>query len=667
MDIRSAIFRLDTKFINKYIGKQPQWGPLGYITFKRSYARPLDSIYEHHQQLAKDNGLTTTEEFWLTLIRVIEGTYRIQEAHCKELKLPWNNRKAQNSAQEMFKLMWDFKFSPPGRGLWMMGTPSITEKGATPLNSCAFISTSDLTISFSEPFCFSMDMSMLGIGMGCDTLGAGTITIRKPRPSNDIHTVEDSREGWVDIVRRYLDAYVNRDTIPSKVDFSQVRAAGSPIKGFGGVSAGPVPLAELLVDIQNILNPLIGETITSTAIVDLIDVIARCVVSGNTRRSAAALLGDPLDEDFLSLKNPVLYPEECKHHRWCSNNSVFALKGMDYSQVAKLSQNNGEPGYFWLENARDYSRMIDLPDFKDKSAAGCNVCFEQTLWSKEICNLADVFPAHHNAYREFERTLKFAYLYAKTVTLLPTHNPRTNAVVLQNRRIGTSMSGVIQAFNKHGRATMRDWSDKGYKYLRRLDGIYSSWLCIPQSIKITSIKPSGTTSLLCGATPGIHYPHSEYYYRVIRFATNSTLLPKLKDAGYHCVELDQDNEPNTVAVYFAVKEDLFKFGKKDITLWEQMENAALMQAYWADNQVSATISFKPEEANQLTAALELFETRLKAISFMPLQDHKYKHAPYQEITKEVYEDYIKQLKPLDLSDQQNEVIERGCENDTCQI
>lgn len=667
MDISKSTFLLADTFINQYIGKQPNWGPVGYVIYSRTYSRPLYSVKPRHQKLAEKAGLKNKEEYWLTLTRVVEGTYQIQEAHCKSLKLPFSQKKAQQSAQEMFKLMWNFKFLPPGRGLWAMGTEAIEAKGGGVLNNCSFVSTENLKHSFSEPFCFLMDFSMLGVGVGGDTKGAGTISIKKPRITTEPHIVEDTREGWVELTRRVLDSYVGADTLPLNIDYSKVRALGEPIKGFGGVSSGPLPLIELIKSLQDILNPLIGEKITSTAIVDIFNLIGRCVVAGGIRRTAEIMFGEINDDDFFNLKNPEINLEALQHHRWASNNSIFAKIGMDYTKFANSTIKNGEPGYLWLENSQAYSRMKDPKDWRDEKVKGANPCNEQSLESNELCCLVESFPALSESYEEYERTLKYAYLYAKTVTLVPTHNEKTNAITMRNRRIGTSQSGIIQAFNKHGCREMLKWCDDGYAYLRNLDKIYSNWLCVPQSIKITSIKPSGSISLLCGATPGIHYPHSEYYYRVIRFQTGSELIKALARSGYKCIELDQNKEPNTTAVYFPIKEANFLKSKNDVSMWEQLEIAAQYQAYWADNQVSATITFKPEEAKDIKRALELYETRMKGVSFLPLMDHKYEHAPYQTITKEEYEEAIKEIKPLNLVKVENEVVERFCDGETCEI
>jgi len=650
-----ASFSLSDAFIDKYKGKQPEWGPLGYITYKRTYARPVP-------------GQNRTEEWWETLQRVVEGTYTIQRRYCEGLKLPWNGVKAQHSAQEMFRLMWEMKFLPPGRGLWMMGTDFVEKRGGAALNNCSFVSTKNLHIEYSEPFCFLMDMSMLGVGVGSDTKGAESIKIREPRVGSYTFVVEDTREGWVELVRTYIDAYFGRGALPAEVDYSKVRPYGTPIKSFGGTASGPAPLQQLAeTDIPAILDPLIDELITSEAIVDLFNAIGRCVVSGNVRRSAEIMIGNPEDNSFLELKDPKKNKKKLEDWRWASNNSLFAEIGMDYSVVAELTAKNGEPGYLWLDTARNYGRLKDPPDpEKDGLAAGCNPCSEQTLESYELCCLVETFPARHQNFEEYQRTLKFAYLYAKTVTLVPTHNARTNAVMLRNRRIGTSQSGIAQSFRKFGIRGHYQICDEGYRYLRNLDRKYSKWLCIPESIKITSVKPSGTVSLLPGATPGVHFPYAEYYWRTIRMDAGSQLVEALEKAGYR---IEEGEGHNTVIVYFPVKEDNFYKSRSELSIWEQLEIVAQMQYWWADNQVSVTITFKPEEAEQIKQALELYETRLKSVSFLPLVEHGYKHAPYQPMTQEEYEKAVKKLKPVKLKkvSETSGFEHKYCDSERCEL
>jgi hypothetical protein len=649
INLENISFKLDEEFLNQFKQDQPDWGPLGHFTYKRTYARIMEKEGRK-------------EEFWETIRRVVEGCYSIQKEHCMKLSLPWDSKKAQKSAQRMFKKIWNFKMCPPGRGLWMMGTDFIARHGSMALNNCGFASTKDIDIKYSKAFEFVMDALMLGVGVGFDTRGAGKITIKQPQDGHFTFVIPDSREGWVEALKLILEAYFIGQQIP-EYDFSEIRPAGSPIRGFGGIASGPGPLKEMLEDIQKILDERIGESISSVDILDIMNLIGKCVVAGNVRRSAEIALGEPTDFDFITCKQDK---DKLYHHRWASNNSIFAKKGLDYSFIAEQIIVNGEPGIFWLGNARAYSRMKDTPDFKDKKAAGVNPCGEQTLESFELCCLVETYPSRHQSYEEFEETLKYAYLYAKSVTLINTHWKETNAVMLKNRRMGISQTGIIEAFVKHGRHKVLEWCDKGYNYLKKVDEEYSDWLCIPNSIKLTTVKPSGTVSLLPGVSSGIHYPHSRYYIRRIRVSKNSDLIKPLKEAGYF-IEDDKYSK-NSVVVEFPVKEEHFDRGKEDASIWEQAENAAAYQKYWSDNQVSITITFTPEEADQIEHVLECFEDKLKAVSFLPIKEHGYEQAPYEKISKAKYEEMSSKLKPLNLSSTADRAIgEKYCDSDSCEV
>ena len=642
-------FHLRTEFVDQFRNKQPQWGPLGYITYKRTYARPIPNE-------------NRTEEFFETLKRVVEGCFSLQKNHCLKLGLPWSEDKAHKSAEIMYKKMWDFKFSAPGRGLWVMGTPFIDKHGSMALNNCGFCSTEDIDIKGSMAFEWTMDALMLGVGIGFDTKGANKIIIQKPILTNDVFVISDSREGWVKSLSILLHSFFRGENL-SVMDYSIIRPAGSPIRGFGGVASGPKPLLDLHVGIRELLEPKIGKYLTSVDIVDIFNMIGKCVVAGNVRRSAEIALGDINDIDFIRMKEDK---EMTLKHRWASNNSVIAKIGDDYSNIVESVKINGEPGILWLENAQNYSRMDGTPDYKDKNAKGCNPCGEQTLESYELCCLVETYPSRHDSFEEYRETLKYAYLYAKSVTLENTHWTYTNAVMGKNRRIGTSQSGIIEAFIKHGRRNMLNWCDKGYEYLRELDAIYSDWLCIPRSIKITSVKPSGTVSLLCGVSSGIHYPHSEYYIRRIRLARNSDMIEPLREAGYN-IEKDLYSK-NAMVVEFPVHEELFGRSKNDVSIWEQFQNAVDYQKHWADNQVSVTITFKPEEEKDIICALECYEDKLKSVSLLPFSDHGFKQAPYEKITKDVYFEMYNKLKILQL---QNTILKpkgvEGCTTDICEL
>jgi len=588
--------------------------------------------------------------------------FDIQKRHVVATGLEWNDAKAQRTAKEAYDRLFTLKWTPPGRGLWMMGTKFIYERTGAGLFNCAFRSTRDLGSKGGYLFAWMMDALMVGIGVGFDTLGAGTFTIKEPQWTNDIHMIEDSREGWVNSVHLLLDGFFLGKKVP-QFDYSLIREHGAPIKGFGGTASGADPLIDLHKNLKELYANKAGEEITSVDIVDTENLIGRCVVAGNVRRSAALAMGAHDDRQYLEMKNDQ---EKLYHHRWGSNNSFNAVVGMDYTWHAEQSQKNGEPGYIWLDNARTRGRFKDGPRFDDINVAGFNPCVEQQLEDAELCCLVETFPAKHDDYEDYLRTLKIAYLYGKTITLSNTHWPETNAKMLKNRRIGLSQSGVVQAFSKFGRRAMYEWCDNAYEAVKVLDEEFSNWLCIPKSVRMTSIKPSGTVSLLNGSTPGIHFPEDEYYIRRIRFSQDSDLLPTLAEAGYP-IE-DDAYSPNTKVVSFPVKEAHYYKGKKNVTMWEQLEIAAQYQHYWADNSVSITVTFQPEEEGQIKNALEMYETRLKAVSFLRLNDTGYEQAPYEAIDAETYEKMVDSITPIQRFDtNQQGAGTKFCDGESCTI
>jgi ribonucleoside-triphosphate reductase len=286
----------------------------------------------------------------------------------------------------------------------------------------------------------------------------------------------------------------------------------------------------------------------------------------------------------------------------------------------------------------------------------------------------ETFPNRHDSLKDYLKTLRYAWFYAKTVTLGATHWPQTNRVLLRNRRVGCSMSGIAQYLATHNIEAFRQLCTSGYDMIQEYDKEFSEMYCIPKSIKTTSIKPSGTVSLLAGATPGMHYPKSQYYIRRMRIATNSDLTDTLKKEGYHVeplilsrqkrdgAGLDVDTlvydeqgravmedypSPDTSVVSFAVCSGKNVRTEESVGMWEQLNLAAFLQKYWADNQVSCTVSFDPvTEGPQMAHALNYFQYQLKGISFLPRHNYSamYKQTPYEEIDEKTYNEMIAQTK-----------------------
>jgi len=813
------IFTLDKEFIESYENKNPKNGMdiLGLVTFYRTYSRMLEKEERN--------------EHWFECVRrVVEGVMNIQKEYCMNHRRKWSDIKAQRIAQIMYDKMFNFKMIPPGRGLWIMGSSFIKERGAAALNNCAYISTENIGDPKESSMCFAwtMDMLMLGSGVSSDTRGAGKVVIKQPKPTVKVYTIPDSREGWVNSLWMLMESYF-QGTESVDFNYSLIRERGLPIKGFGGTASGPDPLKILHNFIRELFNKRIGLTLSSVDIVDIMNNIGRCVVSGNVRRSSCLMLGDPDDTEFVTMKDPVLHKEELISHRWASNNSVNAVPGkIRYEDYIDSICANGEPGFVWLSNIRKHGRMMDPVDDVDINVGNLNPCFtgdmklltkdgyvtfdqlddigcevdivrkdgsigpaqiiytgkkiiaeiyvagveeplkcthdhvwmlsngteckainlqgktlknysymktrpivtkvvlkndeedvfdfkepkfhwgivnnffahncgEICLESGGMCNLVSVIPAYHDTYDEFEESLKYAYMYAKTVTLLDTGWPNTDEIIRNTRRIGISLSGVIDAFEKHGRDKMLKWCRDGYNYVRKLDKEYSEhWLHIPESSRISALKPDGTTSLLTGSSPGIHYPFDKYYIRRVRIDSSSPICKILTEHGYH-YEVEREN----FVFEFPVMKEHFGKSVQTCTVEDQFRNASDMQEMWADNSVSITITFRHQikrnekgepidennnvitsgnpkdyivlesDKDEVVRCLYKYENRLKAVSLLPDDPFAYALMPFESITKEKFDRMWEKITPINFKEiniyQKPEVIERFCTKDSCDI
>ena len=660
-------FELTSEFIESYKTKKAPFGyrdaggnSVGEITFLRTYSR------------LKADG---TKETWVDVCqRVINGMYSLQKDHAKLNRLPWSDAKAAASAKEAFDRLFNLKWTPPGRGLWVMGTPLVNEqRNSAALQNCAFVSTVSMTKTDpAKPFAFLMEASMLGVGVGFDDKGADKdFNIYEPQPDTDPIVIPDTREGWVESVATLINAFLKPDSKAPVFDYKEIRPAGAPIKTFGGTAAGHEPLEKLHQYLRQMFAGRAGQKLTRRDIADIGNMIGVCVVSGNVRRSAELLRDRLDDEDFLNLKNYEKYPERMSHG-WMSNNSVEVSVGQDLSPIIDGIARNGEPGVIWMDVSRQYGRLSDPINNKDWRIAGYNPCAEQSLESYECCTLVETYLNRHDSLEDFKRTLKFAYLYAKTVTLIPTHWQETNAIMQRNRRIGTSISGVANFADNNGWSELRNWMDEGYRVIKSHDVNYSEWLGIRESIKTTTVKPSGTVSILAGESPGVHWASGgKHFLRAIRFANSDPMLPLFQMAQYR-VEPAAESPETTSVVFFPVETNA-KRAEKDVTIYEKVALAAAAQRYWSDNSVSVTVTFDAvKEAENIEPVLHMYDGQLKTISFLPMGNHVYPQMPYTQITAEEYEGYTMKLFPIDFSGvyagmASDAIGEAYCTTDACEV
>ena len=604
------------------------WGPLGYVTYKRTYARRINPNNPHSK----------TEEYHETVERIVKACN-------KQLKVGFTA--TENKRLE--EILLGLKGTVAGRFLWQLGTKTVDKLGLLSLQNCAF-TTVDEPI---KPFTWAFDALMLGSGVGYNIQREyvyeipkvkGRIVRIERQDANDADfIVPDSREGWIELLRRTLDAHFNTGR---GFSYSTVciRGKGTTIKGFGGTASGPEDLCSGIGEISKLLNSRRGKKLRPIDCLDIMNIIGAIVVSGNVRRSAQIAIGDYDDIQFLEAKD--WSTGTIPNWRAMSNNSVVC------NDISKLPpqfwegyEGNGEPyGLINLRNARAVGRTNDT-DYPDPDVAGFNPCAEQSLAPYETCCLAEIFLPNIDNKKELIEVAKYLYRINKHSLMLPCHHKDTQDIVHKNMRMGIGVTGYLMATDEQ-----QSWLAECYEELRNFDRIYSKLHGFNESIKITTVKPSGTLSLLAGVSPGAHPGFSEYFIRRIRMASDSKLVEICRNNGYYTEyvrNFDGSEDRSTIVVEFPCRfPENTKFAK-DMTAVDQLEVVKRLQTEWSDNSVSVTVYYRKEELEDIKKWLLLnYNQNLKTVSFLLHSEHGFEQAPYEEINASAYLAKRMMAKPI---------------------
>lgn len=602
--------------------KLTPWGEVGYPTFKRTYSRPLEG--------------GGTEEWPDTVNRVVEACNN--QLGCNFL---------DHEKEELRDIMLDLKGTVAGRFLWQLGTETVDRLGLPSLQNCSFV----VVDNPIRPFTWAFEMLMLGSGVGFNIQREHVYQLPKVlakvkverKDENDADfIVPDSREGWVELLDRVL-----RASFETGEGFTfathLIRPKGAPIKGFGGTASGSEDLVWGMLEINKILNSKAGRRLSSVDCLDLMNIIGKIVVAGNVRRSAQIALGDHDDIDFLRAKRWDL--GNIPNWRAMSNNSVICSDIKDLpEEFWEGYKGNGEPyGLINLESSRKMGRTGES-EYPDPDVMGFNPCAEQSLANFETCCLAEVYLPNIETYEELRKVLRYLYRVNKHSLSIPCSLKETEDIVHKNMRMGIGVTGYLQATEEQ-----KSWLDKAYVYLRAYDKEYSKLNGFPNSIKLTTVKPSGTLSLLAGVTPGAHPGYSQYYIRRIRMAADSELASVARSHGYHVEyvrNFDGTEDHSTVVVSFPCSfPEGTEFGT-DMSAIDQLEVIKRLQLEWSDNSVSVTIYYRKEELEAIRWWLHDNYFNTKSVSFLLHSDHGFDQAPMEEITKEKYEELKAGVKPI---------------------
>ena len=599
---------------------------VGYLTYKRTYSRRLN----------ENDADSPTEEFEDTINRVVEGAR-------KQLGCGFT----LDEEQRLKRYMLELKGTVAGRFLWQLGTDTVGKLGGASLQNCAF----KVVNSPVEPFTWAMDLLMLGSGVGYNIQKHN---VEKLPPVNENFVrptrvdsadadfiVPDSREGWVALLGKTLKAaFLAHKSGKQTFSYSTqlIRSKGAPIKGFGGTASGPEDLVWGIGKIGEILEKRAGKRLRPVDCLDIMNIIGAVVVAGNVRRSAQIAIGDADDVEYLLAKRWDL--GNIPSWRAMSNNSVVCHDIGDLHDFFWDGyEGKGEPyGLINLKLSRKVGRLGET-QYPDPEVQGYNPCAEQSLADGETCCLAEIYLPNITSKEELADVATLLYRVNKHSLALPFHLKVTEEIVHKNMRMGIGITGVLQSSEEQ-----KTWLKDVYTKLREFDKEYSAKNGFPESIKITTVKPSGTLSLLPGVTPGCHPAYARYMIRRIRISANHPLVQTCRDHGYpveYQQNFDGSEDRSTMVVSFPFRHPDNAVLAKDMTAIDQLETIKWLQSEWSDNSVSCTVYYRMEELPEIKKYLKKnYKTNHKSLSFLLHNEHGFKQAPLEEITKEQYDDLV---------------------------
>ena len=496
--------------------------------------------------------------------------------------------------------------------------------------------------------------------------------------SESIVVVKDSKEGWAKGFRQVL-ALLWAGEIP-KWDVSRVRPAGARLKTFGGRASGPAPLVELFNFAVSTFKAAQGRKLSSMECHDLMCFIGQIVVVGGVRRSAMISLSNLSDDRMRHAKSGQWW--ETAGHRALANNSVSYTEKPDMETFMRewlslVESKSGERGIFNREASKKQAAKFGRRD--PNYEFGTNPCSEIILRPYQFCNLTECVVRATDTLKDLERKVKLATILGtiqSTLIKFPYLRKVWQNNTAEERLLGVSMTGIM---DNPLMTSSNKGLDKTLEHLRSIavatNAEWAERLGIPASASISCVKPSGTVSQLVDSASGIHARHSPYYIRTVRGDNKDPLTQFMIDQGI-------PNEPcvmkpdSTVVFSFPVKSPEQAVTRNDMTAVEQLELWLTYQRHWCEHKPSVTISVRDAEWMAVGAFVYEHFDEMSGVSFLPHSDHTYQQAPYQDCTKEEYEEMLSLMPESidwsDLSNYENEdntvsMQTMACSGDSCEI
>ncbi len=538
---------------------------------------------------------------------------------------------------------------PSMRLMWSAGDAA--RKTNVCAYNCSFIAPTKLQ-DFGEVMYLSMCGTGVGFSVESQTAQQLPQIKRQTGKMRAKHVVEDSKEGWADAFVAGLNAWFSGEDIT--FDYSKVRPAGARLETMGGKASGPAPLMSLVDFARTRILRRQGRRLSNLDVHDIICKIGEIVVSGGVRRSALISLSDLDDDGMRHAKDGQFYLTDPQ--RMMANNSAVYWDRPSNTElldewVSLMKAGSGERGLF---NRGGVQAQVPARRWKWLSkhveTTGTNPCGEIILASKEFCNLTEIVARSGDTEEDLLRKARIAALlgtYQSTLTNFKYLSKEWKENCEQERLLGVSITGQWDSKVVRNAATLRKIRDMAVK----TNQDYAKKFGINASAAVTCVKPSGTVSQLVDAASGMHPRHAKYYIRRIRISASDGLFGMLKDQGlpYHPEVGQSKDSANTYVLEFPVKAPEGSTFKNDLSAIEQLEYWKLVKQNFTEHNPSVTISVGENEWIEVVEWLYRNWEMLGGLSFLPRDNHVYMLAPYEETTKEKFEEMSKRFENIDYS------------------
>jgi ribonucleoside-triphosphate reductase len=555
--------------------------------------------------------------------------------YCEYLRSSPNVKLSNEDIAEIEEAILTLEVMPSMRALMTAGVAA--DRDNTCIYNCSYLAV-DSPRSFDEAMFILLCGTGVGFSVERQSISSLPDISKNLSASDDLITVQDSKEGWSKGLRKLIDHLYAGD-IPTW-DLSEIRPAGSRLKTFGGRASGPEPLDNLFKFVVSKFQGASGRKLNSIEVHDIMCKIGEVVVVGGVRRSAMISLSNLSDQRMSHAKSGNWYDVEPQ--RALANNSACYTEKPDMETflrewLALVESKSGERGIF----SRVAAEAHVTKNGRRKAGFdwGTNPCSEIILRSNQFCNLTEVVVRESDTLDSLKRKVRIATILG-TAQSTYTHMPYLRDIWTKNtteeRLLGVSLTGIMDHPVLSKNVDSKRWLTEMRQVALDTNDDYADRMGIERSAAITCVKPSGTVSQLVDSASGIHARHSDYYIRTVRGDNKDPLTQFLKDSGIPA-EPDVMKPDATTVFSFPTKSPQGAVTRNEMTALEQLDLWQTYAEIWCCHKPSVTVTVRDHEWMEVGSWVYKHFDLCSGISFLPHSDHTYAQAPYQECTEAEYE------------------------------